>query len=206
MTAEEYRFEKILFLDIDGVLNENGPSYDMQDIFFERLSRIIKATEAKIVLSSSRRFSYLRYQKYGRESISEETKQFVDMLEKYGLEILDITDDLNGGATSRPREIFKWLVECDEDKINTVGPICILDDDSGFAWGILTPYVVLTRVALNDEEYQKKRDKFPKDEFYFVDKYDYGISEENVQQAIDILNSNPYLEKRKSDVNWKNNF
>jgi hypothetical protein len=192
-----------LFLDIDGVLNENGPSYDMKDEYFEKLSRIIKATEAKIVLSSSRRFSYLCYKKYGRESVTEETLQFIDMLKKYELEILDITDELNGGATSRPREILKWLIKCDDHKINAVGSICILDDDSGFAWGILAPYVVLTRIALSDEEYQKKRDKFPKDGYYYVDKYDYGISEDNVQQAIDILNNNPYLEKRRIDVNWR---
>lgn len=43
---------KVIFLDIDGVLNSKGTS-TLDDTYISRLKEIVKATDAKIVLSSS---------------------------------------------------------------------------------------------------------------------------------------------------------
>lgn len=106
---------KVIFLDIDGVLNvycegrdEYGCTFHKH--FEDNLSWIIKQTKAKIVISSTWRFS-------GLEILKE-------MWDKRGLpgEVIDITPDLNN--LKRGDEIQHWL---DNNKvINYV----IVDDDN----------------------------------------------------------------------------
>ncbi len=106
---------KVIFLDIDGVLNvycegrdEYGCTFHKH--FEDNLSWIIKQTKAKIVISSTWRFS-------GLEILKE-------MWDKRGLpgEVIDITPDSNN--LKRGDEIQHWL---DNNKvINYV----IVDDDN----------------------------------------------------------------------------
>ena len=44
---------KVIFLDIDGVLKDDHYDAEFQDECFERLKRIVDATGAIIILSSS---------------------------------------------------------------------------------------------------------------------------------------------------------
>jgi len=123
---------KVIFLDIDGVLNSfdnmhamhaisyhNGPDFrDKHGQFFDErcvrwLRLIIKETDAKIVISSTWRMSGLKVMK--------------EMWEERNLpgEVIDITPDaINAMDDSRGREIQMWL-----DK-NAVDSFCIIDDDS----------------------------------------------------------------------------
>ncbi len=106
---------KIIFLDIDGVLNVNFPSHDeygrsFHPHFVENLRYIIKKTQAKIVISSTWRFSGLVIMK--------------EMWEKRQLpgEVIDITPHID--ICKRGEEIEYWL------KNNEVDSYVIVDDDN----------------------------------------------------------------------------
>ena len=95
---------KILFLDIDGVLNSlafletQDTAATMDPVAVERLNRIVDATQCKIVVSSSWRcgvkFSHL-----------------VGILRNFGVrgEIIDKTPELDIVQFSRGDEINTWL-------------------------------------------------------------------------------------------------
>jgi len=92
---------KVIFLDIDGVLNTNE-TIDIVDNYYretgikkiyidefriEYLRKIVEMTDAKIVLSSSLRW---RFKKVGDKCIAR-TKyavEFINIFEKYGLFLL----------------------------------------------------------------------------------------------------------------------
>jgi len=121
---------KIIFLDIDGVLNpvrfmnilhkmrkELGKGVKTEDNYgqyfapwcVDALNKIIKETDAKIVITSTwRRFLKL--------------PDLIQMWKDRGLpgEIYDVTDILN---LMRGEEIQQWLLE------NTVDSYVIIDDD-----------------------------------------------------------------------------
>jgi hypothetical protein len=106
---------KVIFLDIDGVLNNSTLLYhygsefidgDMTELLFE----IVRSTGARVVLSSSWR-------------LYKSSKKLVeDALGVYGIEILDVTPHMP--RMRRCREISRWL------KSNAgVEEYAILDDD-----------------------------------------------------------------------------
>jgi hypothetical protein len=161
---------KIIFLDIDGVLNneewfaskefskgeENYSGFldhdNPQDqinfwkhyispILAQRVKDIVEATGAKIVLSSSwRRSNYS-----------------IDVLKLFGIECVDMTTRDRGKILTRGEEIQEWL-----DKHPEVENYIILDD------------------ARNMLESQKP--------FFVFTNRDMGVRERDVKKAIDILN------------------
>ena len=150
---------KIIFLDVDGVLNSaefsrwlwdnHEKKYRGYEMLDQRailcLQDIVFVTGAKIVLSSSWRISSLR------------TKQLEEQLLPYGLEIIDRTiSDASGG---RGEEVKEWLSRHPE-----VSHFVILDDDDDF----------------KDEELKKH---FVQTTFYR------GLLEEHVDKAIEILSN-----------------
>lgn len=103
---------KILFLDVDGVLNswKTGGRYALKRSCLRRLQKIIEETECKVVLSSTwRRDEYA-------------LKRLKRVLKYRGLEILDKTIYIPSGP--RGLEIQEWI------KRNDVKRYAILDDDS----------------------------------------------------------------------------
>jgi len=111
---------KIIFLDVDGVLNTpkllKRFGFDFIDpILVALVARIVKETEAKIVLSSTWR-------------IEEKNKEMVRVaLAEHGLEIFDCTPVITksfseGGWTRRHEEIQSWIDQ------NTVTKFAIIDD------------------------------------------------------------------------------
>jgi hypothetical protein len=101
---------KIIFLDIDGVLNNYdtlGEGLDWEPSLVEILNRIIKETEAKVVISSTWR----RTERH-RNIIKNDMK----------INFIDITPKL---WEERGYEIQAWL-----DKNPDVERFIILDDDS----------------------------------------------------------------------------
>ena len=107
---------KIIFLDVDGVLNSVRDYYSVDlvtDSHFELLKELIDRTGAKIVLSSS-----------WRMGLSIRGK-LVQRLAEYGLEICDITPVLHFAERKRGDEIRAWL-----DKHEDVTNFVILDDES----------------------------------------------------------------------------
>lgn len=121
---------KVIFLDIDGVLNVYGEGRDKYGSGFhtplvENLRYIIEQTDAKIVISSTWRFNGLQEMK--------------DMWRDRGLpgDVIDITPDkydelvicssIDYEKVLRGHEIQYWL-----DTHNDIESYVIIDDDTDF--------------------------------------------------------------------------
>ena len=155
---------KILFLDIDGVLNSR--EYDrrrnwneLTDIDETRLpfvKEIIDKTGAKIVLVSTWRSHW-----NSDESLCDEDGKYINgMFSKYGLVIHDKTPDL-GLLSKRKDEVKAWLAE----HTGEVERFVILDDYR-FGWDDLSDFYIHTNPH-----------------------YGLGLEEEHVALAIHALNS-----------------
>lgn len=137
---------KVIFLDIDGVLNceqttldrfyklENnlplGQFYQMQTEFggldideekVQMLGEIVKKTGAKIVLSSSHRADW----KDGKDNLQfDKSKALQYLFDKYDIDVIGITPYINKQVSGwRENEIREYL------KYHAVDAFCILDDD-----------------------------------------------------------------------------
>lgn len=158
---------KIIFLDIDGVLNSKEffqnrqPTQGLNEIDEEKvklLQQIVQATNAKIVLTSTWRI----YDK------ADKVYQYlVDILAKYDLSIFDCTPWIN---EDRPHEIAVWLSMWNalRDVHEHIFGFVSLDDD------------------FTDKQYARygMQHQLIKTTFYGEHG---GLQPEHVQQAIDIL-------------------
>ena len=96
----------VIFLDVDGVLNsemscaninlKQGETYGVDDIYLNRLKKIIENTNAQIVLSSSWRLE------------NNKLNEIIKELDKIEVELLDTTINLNGNG-NRVDEILSWI-------------------------------------------------------------------------------------------------
>lgn len=154
---------KIIFLDIDGVLNsemyeasrdeECGDGYiDLSRV--KLLADIINATDAKIVLISSLRLDWDKKP----ELCGKDGKYINQCFAKYGLSIMDKTPYFNL-FTERRKEIFNWLLNHHSE----VAGFVIIDDMQG-GWCELRDRVINTNPQ------------------------GYGLEEEHVEKAIKLLN------------------
>lgn len=174
---------KVIFLDIDGVLNLRRRERDRYGSLFHKqfvdnLDRIIKETDAKIVISSTWRSSGLDVmQKMWRDR-------------KLPGEVIDITGRLSfakQGYGSAPRgcEIDMWLSDqgfqrinwCDETQIkylemSKVKNYIILDDDSDMLYNQREHFVRCSRNHTHKDNIEG-----------------YGLTSKLADRAIDILNS-----------------
>jgi hypothetical protein len=155
---------KIIFLDIDGVLNsetyeasrneECGDGYiDLSRV--KLLADIVNATGAKIVLTSSLR---IEWEKDSRRC-DKDGKYINQCLDRYGLSIMDKTPFTSFFAERR-KEILSWI----SNHRSEVESFVILDD-MNYGWGELSGRVVIT------------------------DPLSYGLEEEHVQKALELLST-----------------
>lgn len=154
---------KVIFLDIDGVLNSRAydrkrnwdEQTDIDETRLPLIKEIVDATNAKIVLSSTWR------QHWDKEkNLCDEDGLYINKtFDKFGLSIYDKTPDL-GITALRREEISKWLKET-EQKIDSF----VIIDDYRYGWGDLSEHFVKT-----DPNFQL------------------GIEKDHVEKAIDILN------------------
>lgn len=182
---------KIIFLDIDGVLN----GWDLSEYFIyklwrlipvktvkyfiktklshytsidkkrvKRLSTICKNTGAKIVLSSSWRGGLLNQQGI-RDYHSDRNKLFWNLIDKYHIEVIDKTPRLKS-SSKREDEIKAWLSEHSE-----VDNFIILDDEDADLQCFVGNHLVKTSYKC------------------FVNEYS-GLSKVHVKQSIKLLNTN----------------
>lgn len=180
---------RILFLDIDGVLNGyNKWTYLLIDIskflhiptnfmrkqlnifriketYVRRLAKIIKSTDAKVVMSSSWRNGY--WHTPYEEKIGDK-KKLHDLLVKYGIEIIDITPTL---LWKREDEINQWL---NNTKLN-IESFVILDDESFDLQSFVGKQLVKTSSVKEGQMIQG------------LAKEDTGLKRKHVKQAIKIL-------------------
>ena len=144
---------KVIFLDVDGVLNsedlfvkhrKEGKSnsadiMELDDIALTYLQRLVENTDAKIVLSSSWRIG-------GMETVY--MKNLKRQLANKGLEIFDCTTtksyDGYGNRLYRGDQIKIWIEEYNSNHTNKVDKFAILDDDSDMGEYINTNFVHTT--------------------------------------------------------------
>lgn len=118
---------KLIFVDIDGILNCNTTrtvTFDgwcfVDDYLVERLKHIVDATGAKIVLSSSWRVGWNRKDESKNEPFFNQLR---DKLREYGMEIYDALPTPMRGR--RGDAIREWF-ELNKDK--EIESYVILDD------------------------------------------------------------------------------
>ncbi len=173
---DECEIEKVIFLDIDGVLNTDN-RYEEENFvainekFVQNLALIVHETKASIVLSSSWRYGLEDLYDYIGKEVDSNIKLLVDTLKKYDMHIYGMTPIRFNGANGRPFEIRAWL----SDKSN-VKNFVILDDETFWKWNWLKSHVVCTSEKYyNDDGHCKTR---------------CGLTYEMAKKAIEILNRN----------------
>lgn len=135
---------KIIFLDIDGVLNgynfwdmvgwkiacilnikdwykrHTREPFEIHEGKVKRLAKIVKKTGAKVVMSSSWKHGWW---KTPYEQQWEDQKKLTDLLNKYNIEVIDITNSSSDGR--RDKEIEAWVNE----HLKEIYSFVILDDE-----------------------------------------------------------------------------
>jgi len=112
---------KVIFLDFDGVINnwDHFEGVDFDNVKY--LLEIIKATDAKIVASSSKKHTFQIDSSIDMVDTCY-YRDYVSILNDYGIEIFDVTPYV---YESRELEIIKYLEMHPE-----IDEFLILDDDS----------------------------------------------------------------------------
>ncbi len=120
---------KVIFLDIDGVLNWIGCPDIIQDVYFVNdekiflLKEIIDRTGAKVVLSSTWRFGWFDRDNGINTEKSYRFEKLEEKLADNGIEFLSKTPVIK--HASRGKVIQKWLENWNGEKIEN---FVILDD------------------------------------------------------------------------------
>lgn len=148
--------KKVIFLDIDGVLNYQSCKerfdkyYFVSDKKIELLKQLVDKTDAKIVLSSTWRYGWVN-------PPNEDTPMYEALkkkLESYGIIISDKTPVIGYRGT----EIDEWLMRHPE-----VDKFVIFDDNQGlkphgnhhiqtsWKYGLLEKHIKLAEEILNKE-------------------------------------------------------
>lgn len=118
---------KLIFLDVDGVLNNNKTrtvTFDgwcfVDDYLVKRLKRIVDATGARIVLSSTWRIGWNREDESKNEVYFNQLR---DKLKEYGMEIWDALP-----LPLRPHRHYSISLWFEQHKDIDVESFVILDD------------------------------------------------------------------------------
>lgn len=107
---------KIIFLDIDGVLNYENSKNKVEEEKVKLLKEIVDQTGAEIVLSSDWRYWW--------DKPDEDFKLLIDKLNKFGLKLISKTPETAHGY--RGAEIHQWLNEWTGEAVER---FVILDDN-----------------------------------------------------------------------------
>lgn len=108
---------KVIFLDVDGVLHDpskvktEADEFDPSSLF--ALKKIVDATDAKVVLSSTWKYHILM------------AKRVADKLWEFGIDI----DSATPGCDRRENEIKQWIFDYDATHVDNVERYVVLDDD-----------------------------------------------------------------------------
>lgn len=188
----DYIPKNIIFLDIDGVLNgynrwnmlgwkivkltknkklicwytTMAVPFGIHERKVKRLAKIVKATNAKIVMSSSWRFGWW---KTPYEDQYPDQKKLTDLLNKYNIEVIDITPKSQNGR--RDIEIINWLSK-NEFMVNK---FVILDDERSDLECFVNSNLVQTSSVKKGQMIKG----YPKENT--------GLKNKHVKQAIKIL-------------------
>lgn len=109
---------KVLFFDIDGVLNFCGTS-SIHEPCLQQLKRIVAETNAKTVISSSWKEAFTKYDLYS----DRDRDMVVRLLKDPELNCLGWTPDID--EENRENEIEEWLADFNKSEIES---FAIIDD------------------------------------------------------------------------------
>ena len=109
---------KVIFLDFDGVINNWNNDFIVDYDNVKYLLEIIKETGAKIVATSSNKYSF---QVNGIKYENSNYYKYVVLLKDFGIEIFDVIPYVN---KNREEEILTYLKEHSE-----ISEFLILDDE-----------------------------------------------------------------------------
>ena len=172
--------KKVIFLDIDGVLNSNRTLYEdisLEDDLISNLKELVDKTGAKIILSSSWRLS------------TEAIATLMDRLDKFGLAISGITCDgvdldwLEKYKFDTTKKYLDTKFDYDENK-----QIKITHDRGAEIFKWLHDHDDCTYAILDDEIEDIK--PYFNESVIVKTSYKTGLTKEDVKKAIQILNKN----------------
>ena len=112
--------QKVIFLNFDGVLNDDlgsmGDGIAVRSRCIDMLKKIVEKTGADIIMSSSRRLAYARFVESGytdgcSELELEDFLFFQELMDKKRLCVVGQTPMISSGPYSRPAEIRSWLMQ-----------------------------------------------------------------------------------------------
>lgn len=170
--------DKIIFLDVDGVLNSQATlnvDESLEDSLILRLKKIIDATGAKLILTSSWR------------ELWTAVKKLMDKLDKYDMHLSGMTGHgvskefvAKKGFTPTKRYVY-----VDYNYETGLKEEAVYDRGAEIAWWLDKHDSIESFVILDDDEYDIK--------IYYPDNlvntnYKTGLSDEDVEKAIKILN------------------
>ena len=169
---------KIIFLDIDGVLNtintfrlrkeeyKKTGKYILaiDECRVEYLKRIIDESEAKIVLTSAWRRDFIKKENK-IIAVEENAKKLQELFLKYDIEIYDIVS-VDYGDRNREKQIKEWLEKSDD-----IEDYIIIDDEL-CSYKDLANRVIKTKFMNNN----------------VLDENGLGLSENHIETAINLLN------------------
>lgn len=172
--------KKVIFLDIDGVLNSDRTLYEdtsLEDDLILNLKELVDKTKAKIILSSSWRLS------------TEAIAKLMDKLDKFGLAISGTTCDgvdldwLEKYKFDTTKKYLDTKFDYDENK-----QIKITYDRGAEIFKWLHDHDDCTYVILDDEIEDIK--PYFSESVIVKTSYKTGLTKEDVKKAIQILNKN----------------
>ena len=172
--------KKVIFLDVDGVLNSSRTLYEdisLEDDLISNLKELVDKTGAKIILSSSWRLS------------TEAIATLMDKLDKFGLVISGMTCDgvdldwLEKYEFDTTKKYLDTKFDYDENK-----QIKITHDRGAEIFKWLHDHDDCVYVILDDEIEDIK--PYFSESVIVKTSYKTGLTKEDVKKAMQILNKN----------------
>ena len=156
--------KKVIFLDIDGVLNTSYTKYRdevLDDFRLDYLAKIVNKTRAKIVLTSTWRYN-LSKSFFSFKAYNNSAKRLIELLKERDLKISALLPDAPNNR--RAEDIAEFI------KKHKVTHFVILDDE------------------LFNYESLKLSEHLLRTSFYEDNELDAGITQKMIRQAVQILN------------------